>query len=117
MKKTLLVLVLLLSACQNSKIENIKSVIYDSSDIYVEMQENEMREKLNININQYHTFLAFKSLIVLNQKEIYVFYKPSNDLKIQLSKLTYSQTEIDDYLIVLSKKDENLIASIKKILV
>lgn len=119
MKKNLLILILLMGCTPVRKLETLENALYEWNDVYVEIDENELYERLNISKKDFSDKITLKTLVVLDQKELFIFEDPSEYLKIQLQNLSDENTEYKEnksFSIYLTHKDPELIDFILKYL-
>lgn len=105
MKKLLLLFLFLVGCEQVSPLKELEKQLYELSEIYVQVSQEEFHSKLMITQNDYDSFLTLKTLIVWNQKEIFIFENPSAFLIEKLNIYKKENTrlyEIDDYVIYTS---------------
>lgn len=80
MKKYLLVFLLLAGCSSVRKLDSLEKALYETDTVYVEMEKKELYEKLMISDEDYGDFIAVKTLIVWNGKEVFVFENASENL-------------------------------------
>lgn len=108
MKKILVLFVLLCGCASNHKFERLQELLYQQEEVYVQMNDEELFEKLTIQRKDYEKVIALKTLVVWQQKEIIIFYKPNESIETKFKsyrKEGYDLYTIDDYLIYMNEKN------------
>ena len=119
MKKYLLVFLLLAGCSSVRKLESLEKALYETDTVYVEMEKEELYEKLLIHDQDYSDCIAIKTLVVLNGNEIFIFENASDDLKKKLEIYGNEQGEIiniDIFSVYMSNKNKEMADLITKYL-
>lgn len=114
MKKILLILILLVGCTHVSKLDEIETIISELDEVYVGMDENEMLSHLQLNHSEISNYKAFETLLVIDSKEIYVFENLDDQIIVRLSHLNYKVEQVNEFVIVMSERDEDLLLKIKE---
>ena len=106
MKKLLLMICLMFVGCTPvRKLEDLENALYETKDVYVEMEKD------------FSDFIALKTLLVFNEKEIFIFENASEHLLQVLKEKEKGFISVfDKYTVYLSEKDEELLNLITKYL-
>lgn len=100
MKKILLLFLFVLGCEQKNRLDELEKKLYQLKDVYVLINQNEMNQ-LGINKNDYKDYIALKTLVVYERKEIFVFYDGNESLKeklIQMKKENMEYIEMNNYI-------------------
>ena len=118
MKKLLLMICLMFVGCTSvRKLEDLENALYETKDVYVEMEKAAVFEYFSINEKDFSDFIALKTLLVFNEKEIYIFENASEHLLQVLKEKEKGFISVfDKYTVYLSEKDEELLNLITKYL-
>lgn len=106
----------LLAGCSHSKLKELEDVLFDQKEVFVMIEENEMLEEWKISKSDYTDHIAVKTLVVLDQKKIYVFENADDALKRQAGLLGYYKSEIQNYTIFMSHENLQILTQIEDIL-
>lgn len=114
MKKILLIFILLVGCTQVSKLDEIETIMSELDEVYVVMDENEMLNHLQLQHSEISNYKAFETLLVIDSKEIYVFENLDNQIIVRLSQLNYKVEQVNEFVIVMSENNKDLLFKIKE---
>lgn len=99
--KILLLLFLFVFGCKEKNLlDELENEIYEYEEVYVVINQEELNS-FDIQKEEYEDFLGLKTLVVYEQKEIYVFYNGNDALKAKLKERNnegFVFVDMDDYV-------------------
>lgn len=99
--KILFFLFLFIFGCQDKHLfDELESKLFELDEVYVLVDKKDLHEKFDINESNYEDVIALKTLIVYEQKEIFLFDQASEALKNKIYSLNHDSNivlEIDSY--------------------
>lgn len=107
--KILLCLFMLFSCANRRDLEPLQDALYELDTIYVDADFSQIQSLLDITEDDFKDVILLESLIVYEQKVLYIFQNPSLYLKEKLYKLDNYIFEYNNFIIYMNIYDLELL--------